>query len=284
MSPLSLFNQLQTVFNLITSKNVYLMILALITILIIFFVTTNGSNRKQSKKAYIFLYLAAIIFIAIQYGESILTVLSYAVNEIFINYYFPNIVIYLLMLFTSNIILWKTLFKDNVDRKLKIINSSVFGILLYLFILAIATINSLELDIFSISELYSSNTVRSLLELSMLLFTFWIAVLIIYHFIRKYQYKHNIIKTEEFTNYTIIDNFKIDKAIKVTKQPLYIQPAVEKEPPVQVTTPNFADQFTLEDYKIMAKILKEEKEKATKEPDISNSLTELSRLYQSLED
>ena len=255
MSPLSLFNQLQTVFNLITSKNVYLMILALITILI-----------------------------AIQYGESILTVLSYAVNEIFINYYFPNIVIYLLMLFTSNIILWKTLFKDNVDRKLKIINSSVFGILLYLFILAIATINSLELDIFSISELYSSNTVRSLLELSMLLFTFWIAVLIIYHFIRKYQYKHNIIKTEEFTNYTIIDNFKIDKAIKVTKQPLYIQPAVEKEPPVQVTTPNFADQFTLEDYKIMAKILKEEKEKATKEPDISNSLTELSRLYQSLED
>ena len=59
---------------------------------------------------------------------------------------------------------------------------------------------------------------------------------------------------------------------------------MEKEPPVQVTTPNFADQFTLEDYKIMAKILKEEKEKATKEPDISNSLTELSRLYQSLED
>ena len=34
----------------------------------------------------------------------------------------------------------------------------------------------------------------------------------------------------------------------------------------------------------MARILKEEKEKTIKEPDISNSLTELSRLYQSLED
>ena len=59
---------------------------------------------------------------------------------------------------------------------------------------------------------------------------------------------------------------------------------MEKEPQAQAAKPTLADQFTLEDYKIMARILKEEKEKTIKEPDISNSLTELSRLYQSLED
>ena len=53
MSPLSLMTKLQTVFDLITSKNLYLMILAAIVILTIIFITTNGSNRKQSKRTYI---------------------------------------------------------------------------------------------------------------------------------------------------------------------------------------------------------------------------------------
>ena len=174
MSPLSLITKLENVVNLITSKNLYLLILVLIAILTLFFITTNGSNRKQSKKAYILLYIAALIFVAVEYGSSIITLISYAINELFITYYFPNIVIYLLMLIITNVILFKTIFKDNVDRKLKIINSTVFGIILYLFILAIATINNLNLDIFNINEIYSSNTVRSILELSMLIFTFWI--------------------------------------------------------------------------------------------------------------
>ena len=282
MSPLSLITKLENVVNLITSKNLYLLILVLITILTLFFITTNGSNRKQSKKAYILLYVAALIFVVVEYGSSIITLINYAINEVFITYYFPNIVIYLLMLIITNVILFKTIFKDNADRKLKIINSTVFGIILYLFILAIATINNLNLDIFNINEIYSSNTVRSILELSMLIFTFWIVVLVIYSLIRKYQYKHNIIKTEEFTNYNIINDFNVYQAVKVDKKPSIEQHTITSEP--EVKTNNLENQFTLEEYKIMAKILKEEKEKATEEININNSLTELNRLYQSLED
>ena len=50
MSPLSLITKLQTVFDIITSRNLYLMILAIIVFLTIIFITTNGSNRKQSKR------------------------------------------------------------------------------------------------------------------------------------------------------------------------------------------------------------------------------------------
>ena len=61
MSPLSLITKLQTVFDVITSSNLYLMILALIVFLTLIFITTNGSNRKQSRKAYILIYLAGFI-------------------------------------------------------------------------------------------------------------------------------------------------------------------------------------------------------------------------------
>lgn len=283
MSPLSLITKLQTVFDFIISRNLYLMILAVLVFLTIIFITTNGSNRKQSKKTYIILYLAFFAFIGIQYGESIVTVLDYAVNEIFYTYYFPNIVIYLIMLIVTNIILWKTIFSEKNDKKLKILNSCAFSIIVYLFILGISAINNLNLDIFNITELYSSNQVRSILELSMLIFTFWIVLLVIYHLIKKFQYKHNIIKTEEFTNYNIINDFNIDKAYKVPKTRIYIEEEKKEEPKIE--KPSLEPGFTLEEYKVMSKILKEEQEQKRKEEtEDNNPLTELNKLYQSIRD
>lgn len=286
--------KLQTVIDLITSKNLYLMILAIIAFLTLIFITTNGSNKKESKRAYILLYLAVAIFIIVQYGNSARSLLDYAINEVFITYYFPNIVIYLLMLLTTNIILWKTLFKENSDRKLKVINSIAYGLIIYLFILALSIINNLKLNVFNIVELYSSNQVRSLLELSMLIFVFWIIILFTYHLIKKYQYKHKIIKEKTFTNYNIINDLNLPKAYRGSVKPL------ENSKPKNEETQNLEGRFTLEEYKIMAKMLKEE-EQLTSTPkenndskntesnsfdntDVTSSLTALNRLYQSIED
>lgn len=288
MSPLSLITKLQTVFDLITSKNLYLMILALIVILTIIFITTNGSNRKQSKKTYILLYLAGFIFIVFQYGSSFMTLLDYAINEVFITYYFPNIVIYLLMLIITNVVLFKTIFSNKADFKLKVINSSAFAIIMYLFILAISQVNSLDLDVFNITELYSSNAVRSLLELSMFIFVFWMVVLGIYYLIRKYQYKHNLIQVESFTNYNIIHDFAVKEAYKVPKKPLIIEEPKEEKKEEQTSLDLLGQNFTLDEYKFMIKILKEEKDKV-QEKQIpkageDNPLTELNKLYQSIRD
>lgn len=287
MRDLSLITKLQTVFDLITSRNLYLMILVLLVFLTIIFITTNGSNRKQSKKAYILLYLAGFIFIAFQYGGSILTLIDYAINEVFITYYFPNIVIYLIMLIITNAILWKTIFNDKVNFKLKVINSIAFAIIMYLFILAVSSINNLNLDVFNITELYSSNQVRSLLELSMFIFVFWVVVLLIYYLIRRYQYKHNLIQVESFTNYNIINDFDIKEAYKVPKTTLLVEEP-KKEEKVEPNSINILGQeFTLDEYKVMLKILKEEKEKKNKKEQETveeNPLTELNKLYQSIRD
>ena len=287
MSPLSLITKLQTVFDLIISKNLYLMILAVIILLTIIFITTNGSNRKQSRRTYILLYLAGFIFIAFQYGSSFMTLLDYAINEVFITYYFPNIVIYLIMLIITNVVLFKTIFSPKADFKLKVINSTAFALIMYLFILAISSINNLKLDVFNITELYSSNEVRSILELSMFIFVFWIAVLGVYYLIRKYQYKHNLIQVESFANYNIIHDFDIKKAYKVPKQPLIIEePKEEKKE--NNTMDLLGQEFTLDEYKLMVKILKGEKEKAQakeeEKPVEDNPLTELNKLYQSIRD
>ena len=288
MSPLSLMTKLQTVFDLITSKNLYLMILAAIVILTIIFITTNGSNRKQSKRTYILLYLAGFIFIALEYGSNFMTLVDYAINEVFITYYFPNIVIYLIMLIITNVVLFKTIFSNKADFKLKVINSAAFAIIMYLFILAISQIATLNLDVFNITELYSSNAVRSLLELSMFIFVFWMVVLIVYYLIRKYQYKHKLIQVESFTNYNIIHDFDIKEAYKVPKKTLIIEEPKEEKKKEQAPINLLGQNFTLDEYKLMVKILKEEKEKEQvkeeSKPVENNPLTELNKLYQSIRD
>lgn len=275
MSPMSLITKIHNVINVITSNRLYLMILAIVLFLTSMFITTNSSNKKQSKRTYIFLYIAAFIFFIIQYGNSFKTLLDYAINEVFITYYFPNIVIYILVLIISNIILWKSIFNDTIDKKIKIINSTAFGFIMYLFILALSLIHSLKLDVFNITELYSSNEVRSILELSMFVFTIWIVILSVYKLIKIYQYKHNIIEVEEFTNYNIINDFDIKRAYKGPTNKFFIE---EKQEEIAPKEEPKKEEFSLEEYKIMIKILKEEKAR------IENPLMELNRLYQSIED
>ena len=55
--------------------------------------------------------------------------------------------------------------------------------------------------------MYSSNQVRSLLELSMFFFVIWMAILIVYALIRKHQ-QRKMPKEESPKDYTIISPFQ----------------------------------------------------------------------------
>ena len=287
MSPLSLFSKLKIAWDVMMSSPLYAIAFFLLLFLVFLFSTTNKENAKQSKKTYLLIYLAIAIYFLVQYGSSIGTLIDYAINQVFITYYFPNIVIYLITLLIANIILWKTLFSKKATRFIRIFNSCFYGVLTYLFILAISLIQELNLNVFQLEELYSSNQVRSLLELSMFFFVVWIALLGVYYLIRRHQQKKNKPleeKTEEkdyeevsyfptFTPYRLVRNYK---------------PQEEKElPVVKEVAPNKMEQkkeepFTLEEYKIMLKILKEEQEK--KKEVHSKSFDALTELYKSMED
>ncbi len=271
MNPLSFSEKMQLIWEIISSSPLYMIALLIIFFLIYLFVTTNSMNKKESKKAYLLIYLAAFIFFIIQYGSSFGNLLDYTLNQMFIAYYFPNIIIYLLILIITNIILWKTIFNDHIAKVIKLLNSVIFGVLTYLFILVLSLINQLKLNAFNLEELYSSNQVRSLLETSMLIFIIWVLILAVYTIIRKYQLKNQIVKVEEISNYQIVNHS--DKRVYLKSSSTPAEKA-KVEPEKKTNEP-----FTLEEYKMMARILKEEKEKKQEE---QSALTELNNLYKSI--
>lgn len=277
MSPVSLDEKLKIILSVISSSPLYLIFFVAIAVLVFLFSTTNNINKKQSRKTYFLIYSAFFIYLAIQYGGSFSTLVDYAVNQVFIGYYFPNIVIYICMLLIATIITLVSIFHKNISRIIKVLNSIIYGLLVYFLVLMLSIVNTLKVDVFDLKELYSSDKVRSLLEFSMFLFVTWVLVLVVYHFIRKYQEKKREDTKEEFVNYNVIHNFDEKKVLSPRKQYTYFeQPKVEKQ---EVKEEKKEEPFTIEEYKLMLKVLKEEK---LKEQQQMNSLTELNHLYQSI--
>ena len=277
MSPVSLNEKLNIIWSVISSSPLYIVFFLAIAVLIYLFSTTNNANRKQSKKTYFLIYSAFFIYLIIQYGGSFGTLVDYAVNQVFIGYYFPNIVIYIMILLIATIITLVSIFSKKVSRVIKILNSIIYGLLVYFLVLVLSLVNSLKVNVFDLTALYSSEKVRSLLEFSMFLFVTWVLVLVAFHFVRKFQEKKT--KTEEFTNYNVVRDF-VDKEVFIPQKTenVYIKPPVVSEQTVVQEAKQ--DPFTLEDYKLMLKILKEEKEK--EEQRQSTPLTDLNRLYQGI--
>ena len=250
MSPVSLDKKLKIIWSVISSSPLYLIFFVAIAVLVFLFSTTNNANKKQSRKTYLLIYTAFFIYLIIQYGESFSTLVDYAVNQVFIGYYFPNIVIYICMLLIATIITLVSIFHKNISRIIKVLNSIIYGLLVYFLVLMLSIVNTLKVDVFDLKELYSNDKVRSLLEFSMFLFVTWVLVLVVYHFIRKYQEKKREDTKEEFVNYNVIHTFDEEKVLSPRKE-----------------------------YKLMLKVLKEEK---MKEQQQASALTELNRLYQSI--
>lgn len=277
MSPVSLDEKLKIIWSVISSSPLYLIFFVAIAVLVFLFSTTNNANKKQSRKTYLLIYTAFFIYLIIQYGESFSTLVDYAVNQVFIGYYFPNIVIYICMLLIATIITLVSIFHKNISRIIKVLNSIIYGLLIYFLILMLSIVNTLKVDVFDLKELYSSDKVRSLLEFSMFLFVTWVLVLVVYHFIRKYQEKKREDTKEEFVNYNVIHNFDKEKVLSPRKEYTYFeQPKVESP---EVKEEKKEEPFTIEEYKLMLKVLKEEK---MKEQQQASALTELNRLYQSI--
>ena len=277
MSPVSLDKKLKIIWSVISSSPLYLIFFVAIAVLVFLFSTTNNANKKQSRKTYLLIYTAFFIYLIIQYGESFSTLVDYAVNQVFIGYYFPNIVIYICMLLIATIITLVSVFHKNISRIIKVLNSIIYGLLVYFLVLMLSIVNTLKVDVFDLKELYGSDKIRSLLEFSMFLFVTWVLVLVVYHFIRKYQEKKREDTKEEFVNYNVIHNFGEEKVLSPRKEYTYFeQPKVESP---EVKEEKKEEPFTIEEYKLMLKVLKEEK---MKEQQQARALTELNRLYQSI--
>ena len=266
MNKLSFINKIELFSKAISNYKFSIVFLILLIFLGILLLNTNKKNQKISKIIYYLLSISIIAIIIFIYHDSIGKMSNYMMNNFFIAVFFPNLAIYMAALIATNIILFISIFSFKSSKQIKIINVVIYVIMTFIFLLFLNTINQNNLDIYNQTSIYGNNTASALISLSSSIFILWIIFLIIYKILLIYLRKDYKPKVKK-----IIIKKKIKKLpdnFIPKESPKYIYECSKKEKDdINTKESNENDNlkeiesmFTLEDYKILLKMLNKKKE------------------------
>ena len=157
--------------------------LFLLSLLLFLFTFFNlKKNNKVVKIMSIILCVGFLIGIIVTYK-------SYAIDSIdsFIKFllsyiYFPSMVVYFFIILFVTIAIIVTILSKKMTRTKKIINSITFSILYFCFMSVVSLAVTKSLNLSSTVSLYTNDTVLSFIQISNILFFFWVEYTILYYF------------------------------------------------------------------------------------------------------
>lgn len=285
MDKLSFIDKLGVLINVSTSSKLFILVIAFFFFLGIVFYKTNNSNKKNTRTIYIACMLFFIIFLLVSYYKSIGNMIDYLTNNLFILIYFPTLAAYLTAIVITNIILLISLFNYKISKLIKNINITVYCVLNYILALVLYLVDKYNLDVFKTESVYQNRSAQALIELSSIIFIVWILFLIIYRLIMIYlkkEYKPPVKKVVVKKKVRILPDY-----INETTIPSIVRKVEEKPKIVPLTNEEkvlkqLDSMLTIEDYKILLKLLKEKKLKEERKHREEKEFNELLDLYKSV--
>lgn len=321
MSKLSLLDKLSLFIDVAKDSLWSVLILLILIVLVYLFSKTDKKTMKRNKIIYIGFSLLVLILLFIFYFPSIGKIFDNMMNNLFIVIYFPNLAVYFAAIIATSIILWISLFNYKTSQIIKRVNLVMYLIINYLFALVLYTINNNKLDIFNTESIYTNKQATALIELTSILFVIWIIFLVVYKLVLIYlrrdyrpQVKKVLVKKEvkklpenyinievpnmvygniskpkkEEKNYTytnapsmVYGNVKVKPYIEI-EAPKVVYGTIPKKYSIDNKIKVYEDMLTLEDYKLLLKLLKEQKTKKTKKEVNRSNFTELENLFRGI--
>ena len=287
MDKLSFLDKLKVLIDVSSSSKLFVLVIAFFFFLGIVFYTTNEKNKKNVRSIYVAIILFVVIFLLVSYYKSIGNMVDYLTNNLFILIYFPNLAAYLTAIVIMNIILIVSLFNYKVSKLIRNINITVYCVLNYILALILNVINTYNLDVFKTESVYQNRSAQALIELSSIIFVVWILFLIVYRLIMVYlkkEYKQPVKKVVVKKKVRVLPDY-----INETTIPNIVRTGYKEEKPVIVPLTNeekilkqLDQMLTIEDYKILLKLLKEKQKKDERKNKEEIKFNELIDLYKSV--
>ena len=282
MARLSFIEKLSVLFNLTKSSTLYIIILLAIAALGLILVTSSKKSDKTTKIFYVTIYIILVMTLLYTYKDSLSNMLDYMMNNLFIIIYFPNLAIYLAAIITTNIICWVSIFNKKAKKIIKRINIAMYCIITYILVLILNIINENKLDVFSQTSVYGNKTAQALIELSSTIFIAWILFLIIYKIIKPYFIKEKV-PTKVIVK-KVVQTPANYKPIEAPYQVKAINNSIKVEKEKNSNVSQYNDLLTIDDYKLLLNILKEQKEKEQQEKERQARIDKEQSKYQELQE
>lgn len=282
MARLSFVEKLSVLFNLTKSSKLYLVILLAVIALGLILLTSNRKSAKPVKFFYVLIYMIMIGIVLYVYKDNLSNMMDYMMNNLFIIIYFPNLAIYLAAILISNVICLVTVFSKKMPKIIKKINILMYCVISYILILILNIINENNLDVFNQSSVYGNTTAQALIELTSTVFIAWICFLIIYKIIKPYFFKEKV-PTKVIVK-KVVKKPANYKPIEAPYQVKAVNNTIKVEKESKENTAKYDDLLTIDDYKLLLNILKEQKEKERQEKERQERIDKEQAKYRELQE
>ena len=280
MSKLSFIQKVKILIEISKSSKLFIVLLIILLFLGIGLINTNKRNEKLNKIIFSIVIIMTIGYIYISFSNSLGKMINYMMHNFFIAALFPNIAIYLAALIITNIIVWISIFSFKSSKQIKILNVIVFIIMNYILALLLNVINKEALDIYSQSSIYENKLSSSLISLSSIIFIIWIIFLILYKLLLIYTRKDYKPKVKKVIVRKRVK--KLPDNYMPVESPTYIKANNYKVKRNNYVTSEIEKMLTLDDYKLLLKILNEQKEKDKEKNRIINDQQKELKKYNEL--
>lgn len=265
MAKLSFIEKLGVLVSTSIDSKLLILFLIVLVFLGIALAKTNKKNEKINKAIYCITTILILTFIIITYHDSIGKMITYMMNNFFVAAFFPNLAIYMAALIATNIILWISIFSFKSSKQIKILNIVIYIIMNYLLALILNTVKTDNLDIFSQTAVYENKTASALISLSSTIFIAWIIFLIVYKILLIYLRKDYKPKVKKILVKRKVK--KLPENYLPLDTPDYIYGVAPKRRSIELNktqtkgiSKDMESMFTLEDYKLLQKMLNERKQ------------------------
>ncbi len=258
MLQMSILEKLNLIKEMIGSSIFSILAFVVIVFIGFLFITTNRHNERESKKTYKLLYGTIGIFFLILFFSSLRSIADYFMNQVFIQIYFPSLAAYILGLIVANILMWRSMFYHH-DQTLKKINTVFFCLIHYLFALLLNLITMKGLNVFDTTSIYGNRNALAIIEMTSSLFIFWILLLVIYHFVKKFLVGGKELVLEEIpvdSKYYVKKESPILPVESPKKVILEKETKKEKQEEKATSFGLYDAMLTVEDYKLLLDLLK----------------------------
>lgn len=177
MADLSMFDKIKMFINNATSSPFFIVSIILGIVLILLMVLDAIKFKKMHRYFYIASWAIIFLLIVIKYGKSILLITDNLFEKIFQALYFPNYIVYTIILIISNVYFLLTFFKKNVRKSFRILGVVNMVLINILFLMILETIIANDIDIYDDLSVYTNTHLLAWLQLSTAVF---ISSLLIY--------------------------------------------------------------------------------------------------------
>lgn len=176
MNDFSFIEKIKMLMELISSSYLFLICMIISISILTFLIICTVLNKKVNKWVFVSVSIIVGILLLINYGNIIIKVLDVILDSVFMALYFPNLPIYVSVIFISNIVFIVSMFNKKQTKLEKISNTINTIFLDFLLILIIEVIRKNNINIYEEISLYTNSNLLILLELSMGIFVSWILV------------------------------------------------------------------------------------------------------------